>query len=150
MRPKRTQGASGRQAMWNLLRAGDEVSLAEMAEASGSPNISAATYMSALVCHGYVERVGRGSFRLVRNTGKCAPSTNAAAGTLFDWNLNPPMAPDRLRAIWQNSGLTLNKFGVALGLSVGSGTRLKQMIEGGRPISPSVEAAALAFDAGKH
>lgn len=135
----------GRQAIWDLLRKKGSVSTGELITASGSTYGAVTSYMAQLAAHDYVSSGEAGMFTLENNTGPRAPSANAAERTVYDWNLNPPMKPAELKKIWKKSGLSLNAFGLAIGMSVNQGTRIAQMIDGSRVISPTVEAAALAF-----
>lgn len=150
--PKKGKGG-GRQAMWDALRRGPKSS-GELATASGSAAGSVAAYMYALKAHGYVSSPEPGKFVLAKDTGKRAPSTNAAAGTLHDWNLHPAMTGKQLKAIWEKSGLSVAAWAQDAGLGAYGGRpgetgpsahHIVEMFDGKRPVSPAVEAKAIAF-----
>lgn len=144
-RPKQYEAKGGRQAMWTALRRGGELTLGTLAAASGSEASSVRVYMHALQVAGYLAHEGD-IYRLINDTGARAPSASTARGAtvVYDWNLNPPMRGSELRHIWQDTALSLSAFGAALGLGGNAATRLRQMMDGQRPISPAVETAALA------
>lgn len=149
MRPGKRQpraGKGGRQTVWNCLRDGGTLSTAFLAQASGAAESSVRGYLRVLATHGYVAHDEAG-WRLVKDTGPRAPSASVNEGALYDWNLCPPMPASELRALWQASGLSMRAFAIALGFTPTHATRVRAMIDGLRPISPQVEAAARALRA---
>lgn len=141
VRPYLRRGGGARQRMWDLLRRRKSISLEALMEGSGATADSVRAYLRILANHGYVVH-DEASFVLVKNTGVRAPAVNVTANSVHDWNENPPMAGSELRAIWKETGLSLRQFGFALGCGDNYSTRLRQMMETGRGISPAIEAAA--------
>lgn len=150
--PKKGKGG-GRQKMWNALRRGRAVSSGELMSASGSAESSVRSYIAALVKHEYVQRQEDGLYLLVKNTGARAPSVNMAEGTLYDWNVNKPMSGKALQALWKKTGLSVTEWarqaglgGSTDGMASQAAHRLIEMFDGKRPVSPTVEEKATAFD----
>lgn len=142
--PKKGKGG-GRQKIWARLRKG-KCGVAELVEASGSAESSVRSYVHQLVKHGYVQASGDGAYLLVNDTGHRAPSVNMAEGTLYDWNLHKPMTGAALRRIWEKSGLSVAAWCVKLGMVPTSNSKVLEMFDGKRPVSPAVEAKAKEFD----
>lgn len=143
-RPISKAGGS-RQRMWDLLRKSKRpMSPHEISNLAGCALQTAISYLSGLKAHKYVENID-GEWSLINNTGPRSPSINVNTGSFHDWNLVKPMTGKQLEKIWQASELSLNQFGVAVGLGQFNGDRIKHMISGQRPVSPKVEAGALAL-----
>lgn len=136
------RAAGTRQRIWDTLRrARGPLSVAEIAKRAECNENTLRVYLSALRRHEYIE-IADHQYILAKRTGSICPSYNAAKNELRDWNLEPPMAPEDLRQIWDLSGLTMRQFALALGMGEGTGTRLRQMIEGQRVIPDRVQEAA--------
>jgi len=162
-RPKTYSAANGkgggRQKMWDALRkAKAPLSAADLVEVSGSAESSVRSYLHELRRHGYLSQEHEGSYVLIKNTGKRAPSVNMAERTLYDWNLNPPMTGKQLKALWEKSGLSIAQWARNAGMISETGAlghaarkggdthRIIEMFDGKRPVSPAIEAKAKAFD----
>lgn len=139
--PISARAGGARQRIWAALRRGP-ASTSDLAAIAGCAEASVRGYLSVLAEHGYIATDGDGRRVLLRDTGPRSPAVSLSRRTVWDWNLRPPMAPAELRAIWQASGLSLNGFGVAIGVGAHKGTHIRQMIDGRRPVGPSIEAGA--------
>ena len=150
-RPQQRKSGGARQKIWNALRRRKTaVTISELAELSGSTASQIRGFLAVLKDHGYLDwtiKYERAPVQvtLINNTGPRCPSVSIEKKTVHDWNLNPPMSRSDLRKVWKETGLSLSAFGDALGLGRNHGTKIKQMIDGSRPVSPAVEAAAKAL-----
>jgi hypothetical protein len=139
------RAAGTRQRIWDTLRrARSPLSVTEIAKRAECNEDTLRVYLSALRRHEYIE-IADHQYTITKRPGPICPSSNAAKNEFRDWNLEPPMDPEDLRQIWALSGLTMRQFALALGMGEGTGTRLRQMIEGQRMISDSIRERALEF-----
>lgn len=149
-RPISKSGGS-RQRIWAALRrASRPLPVAEIATRAGCAVQTAQGYLAGLKMRGYVTNDvpdGEG-WSMVKNTGARSPSINLNTGSFHDWNLVKPMSGKELERIWKSSGLSLNQFGVAIGLGENNGDRIKHMLSGQKPVSPKVEAGAALLSRG--
>lgn len=134
----------GRQRAWNVLRSGEAMSNAQIADLAETTPLGIKPYLLGLAKHGYIREVG-GGFLLVKNTGVRSPSYNIHTGELRDWNLNPPMPAAELSAIFERFGGSILEFTIALGFNEGTRTRVRQMLAGYRPVTDPTRDAALAL-----
>lgn len=132
---------TGRQRIWQRLQDGPITDQIETAKELKVKLSSLQGYLSGLRLHGYVSGTERGHVTLIKNTGPEAPAVNLDAGTLHDWNLNPPMTGEELQNIISKSGLTLSGFMKECGQTPNT-RRLRAMIAGTLPVSPRIELTA--------
>lgn len=143
-RPISKSGGS-RQRIWTALcKASRPLTVNDIATIAEADKITAWGYLTGLKAHGYVNNDDE-AWVLKKNTGPRSPSINVNTGTFHDWNLAKTMTGKELERIWKASELSLNQFGVAVGLGPFNGDRIKHMISGQRPVSPKVEAGALVL-----
>lgn len=122
-----------RQRAWENLRTKPYPSIGALAEASAFSRNNLSRYLRGLAAAGYVDL---GSLRLVRDPGPIAP--RLYDGRLYD--LNDATLPDRLaRAVRRTP--SRSEWLRRAGLSPSHATRLKQMMNGTRPITPAFIAA---------
>lgn len=144
MRPISKSGGS-RQRIWNVLRSASRpLPAGEIATRARADQGTVWGYLSGLKSHGYAANGDEG-WTLEKNTGPRSPSINVNEGRFHDWNLAPSMSPAELRRAFKKSGLSMNQFGVAVGVGENNGTRIREMMDGGRPVSPKVEQGANKF-----
>lgn len=154
-RPRIQKTGGARQKVWNALRRRKSpATIRELADVSGATAPQVRGFLAVLHDHGYLDWRADGptspaEVTLVKDTGPSCPSVSTERRTVHDWNVNPPMTGAELRRIWSESGLSMNQFGVALGLGQNNGTRLKQMMDGHRPVTPTVESAASEIHEGR-
>lgn len=143
MRNKKVPNGGYRQQAWDALMRQDWASTKDLAAHLGCTDSGLRNWVTELTKNGYIARGENGAIELVKNTGPIAPSTNSVTAALHDWNLNPPMDGAHLKAIVQDSGLSNSKWLESHGFSRNGSTRLNQMFRGMRPVSPTIEDAAL-------
>lgn len=135
--------SGSRQKIWDQLRGAEKpLKPEQIADRAGAQKSTVRSYIHGLKAHGYVVQNADGAYKLIRNTGPIAPALNHTTKTLDDKNLNPPMPPEELKKIYEDFGGSLNKFADALGLGLGNGTRIRQMMTGQRLITVAVEKGA--------
>lgn len=143
-RPISKSGGS-RQRVWTALRkASRPLSAGEISTIAKADKITVWGYLTGLKAHGYVANTEEG-WTLEKNTGPRSPSINVNTGSFHDWNLAPPMSGKELQKAFKASDLSMNQFGVAVGLGENNGMRLRQMLDGQRPVSPKIEEGAKKF-----
>ena len=143
----RTISKSGRsrQRIWDALRkARRPLPAREIAVQAKADKVTVWGYLGGLKTAGYASDSEEG-WSLLRNTGPRSPSLNVNTGQFHDWNLEPSMSRKELARAFKASGLSMNQFGVAVGLGENNGTRIRQMMDGQRPVSPKVEEGARKF-----
>lgn len=133
-----------RQRAWTALRAGEAMTIAQVADVAETTPLGIKPYLVGLAKHGYLDEVD-GGFKLARNTGSRSPSYNIHTGVLRDWNLNPPMPAVDFTAIFERFGGSILEFTLALGFNEGTRTRVRQMLAGSRPVTDATRDAALAL-----
>ncbi len=138
---QRLVGTGYRQRAWDALRKNIYADAALLAEMAGATSGGLSAYITALKERGYIVQAPEG-IELTRDTGPRAPSFNVGAGEFRDWNLQPAMRPAELKAVIRESGLTLAAWLAAHGFDRHNTTRLRQMLNGQRPISDAITAAA--------
>lgn len=132
---------SARQRAWERLRQGPVVSIQELADAARGKHSGIAGWVRVLCDAGYIRRDQRG-LTLTNNTGPRAPSVSTKTGTITrDWNLDLPIDHRRLRAVVHASGLSFSGWLKAHGLHPSLTTKLREMMDGGRPITARIQAA---------
>ena len=160
-RPQQRKSGGARQKIWNALRRRSQpVTIAELAELSGSTRSQIRAFLSVLHNHGYLD--WRSEYQrapvevtLVIDTGPQCPSVSTEKNTMHDWNLNPAMPANDLKKLFQSlreeaeknygENYSMNRFGVDLGLGENNGSRIRDMMNGRRPISPAIERGAKAL-----
>lgn len=138
----RTQSGGARQKAWDALRRKAWPSAAELARHIGTSESGLRSYIGALMARDYVVRHADGSIELVNKTGSRCPSWSVHTDDFRDWNLEPAMSGKELGRIIKRSGLTLRQWLVKNGLDASEQTRLRQMVNGQRPVSGRIAAAA--------
>lgn len=141
----RQTGGGARQKAWDLLRAKDYQSTKSLADAIGCAAAGLRGYVAALVDHGYVQRLDDGTLRLTRVTGPRAPSWNVHSGDFRDWNIEPGMTGSELQALIRATGLSDAAWLRSHGLPPENSTRLRQMMNGQRPVSDAIATLARAM-----
>lgn len=133
-----------RQAAWDALRSANTPikDVKTLAEHTGATNLR--PYILALKKRGYVQEIENGAIELVKNTGPTAPGYNVQTGAFRDWNLDPLMTGEQLRAAIAATGLKLRPWLISHGQKINSNstTRLREMIRGKRPVSDTIERLA--------
>ena len=140
----RDKGGGYRQAAWDALQGHAWPTVQALADHIGAGSSGLRDYIAALEDRGYIDR-SNDQVLLKKNTGPRAPTLSIQAGTFRDWNLNPPMSPAVLKAIVADSGLSASAWLVANGFHAAGTTRLRQMMNGQRPVSDEIAAAALSI-----
>lgn len=139
---QRSKSTGYRQHAWDLLQLRDWPSVNALAAHIGCAASGLRNYISGLEDHGYLRRGEDGSLHLAKKTGPRAPSLNINTGEIKDWNREPSMAGSELMAIVANSGLSVVEWLREHGFHPATSTRLRQMMNGQRPVSQEIEAAA--------
>lgn len=142
MMKNRNRSTGYRQKAWTALRKSEFASVAALADHIKCSPDGLRAYVAGLEAHGYVQRGNLGQLTLARNTGARAPSWSVHTGNLRDWNLEPSMTASQLRTAIKKSGMTVVEWLRAHGKHEAGATRLRQMMNGQRPVSPEIEAAA--------
>lgn len=137
----RTKSTGYRQAAWDALRLQPWENVAELAKAIGASPDGLRSYVRALIGASLVSRDALGTIRLVRDTGPRAPSFSLSTGELHDWNTHPRISPEQAKAIIAASGLSLTQWLESNGFSPNGQTRLRQMLNGQRPMSATYDEA---------
>ena len=137
----RQHSAGYRQQAWDRLRGGPwRQGVTALAKAIGCTREGLSSYLGILREQGYLAQAS--DIELVKNTGPRAPSANLGRRSLHDWNLNPPMTGAQLQSAVRASGLSNAAWLAGRGFSPNGTTRLRQMMNGQRPVSPAIEEAA--------
>lgn len=142
----RQKSGGARQRIWDVLRAGQPVQISDIAHRGETSEISVRAYLNALEARGYIEfqhlgYVARGPVRtaqLVRNTGPRCPSWSVHTNQFRDWNIDQPMSGADLGGEIAASGLSIRGWLVKHGLPPSEQTRVRQMINGQRPVSQKI------------
>lgn len=143
---KRSTGTGYRQKAWTALRRRVYPDVANLAEAIGASPNGLRPYIAVLEARGYIAREDGGGIHLVNDTGLRAPSWSVHTGDFRDWNIEPAMKASELKAVVKASGLSLSGWLAANGFDIHGATRLRQMMNGQRPVSNEIEAV---IDGGK-
>lgn len=138
----RAKTSGYRQLAWDYLREQPCASVSALASAVGGSAEGLRSYVAELERRGYVERSVTGGITLIKDTGPRSPSWSVHTGEFRDWNLDPGMTAQQLGEIVKSSGLPLSGWLEKHGFSGGGATRLRQMIEGQRPVSKEIARAA--------
>ncbi len=138
----RVKSTGYRQRAWDCLRAQSWRSVQALADHIQCSADGLRGYIALLETHGYVRRVSDGSFSLISDTGQRAPSASVHTGDLRDWNKQPTMSGRDLEAVIEKSGLSLSGWLRAHGKHPAGTTRLRQMINGQRPVSEDMALIA--------
>jgi hypothetical protein len=141
----RTKSTGYRQAAWDMLLSGPQKSIEEMARRLGCASSGLRGYIRVLQAHGYIDRDNLNNLILVKNTGPRAPSANINTGEMRDWNVNPTMTGEQLGAIVTASGLSHGAWLESINHHRTEATRLRQMINGQRPVSGPISEAAQKY-----
>lgn len=138
----RAKSTGYRQAAWDRLRKKPSESVSDLAAAIGCSADGLRAYIAALEIRGYVARANTGHISLAKNSGPRAPAWSVHTNDFRDWNIDKPMSGAALKKIVTRSGLSETDFLRACGFHEAGSTRLRQMINGQRPVSSDIEAAA--------
>jgi hypothetical protein len=144
----RTKSTGYRQAAWDRLRERPYESVKALADTIGCSADGLRSYIAGLVDHGYLTRDNVGAISIARNTGDRAPSYSVHTREFRDWNVDPIMTADQLRAIVAASGLSVSDWLRAIDHHPSESTRLRQMMNGQRPVSTNIAEAAEIFNQG--
>ena len=139
---ERRHSGGSRQTAWDKLHLADFATVEELGVAVGCPGSSLRPYVAALEKRGYVRRLATGHIHLDRYTGPRAPSWSVHTDDFRDWNLDPPMAGEELARLIDLSGLSIAQWVRAADLPRPHSTRVRQMINGQRPVTPIYADAA--------
>jgi hypothetical protein len=142
----REKGGGYRQAAWDALQSQAWPTVKALADHIGCGDSGLRDYIAALEDRGYIDR-SNDQILLKKATGPRAPTLSVQTGTFRDWNLNPPMPGSVLKAIIAESGLSLSKWLISNGFHAAGTTRLRQMVNGQRPVSDEIAEAAREFHA---
>lgn len=136
---KRSGGA--RQRAWDILLQSNAQSASALAEQIGVEPGTISPYLNGLIKHGYLVRDSSGQLALKKKTGPRAPGWSVHSGELVDWNIVTTASPEALHSAIKSSGLSISAWLRAAGIPEYETTRVRQMINGQRPISSRVAAA---------
>ncbi|PZR44044.1 MAG: hypothetical protein DI537_61665, partial [Stutzerimonas stutzeri] len=131
----RTKSTGYRQKAWDALRGQEWPSVKALADHLGCADSGLRGYVGGLEAHGYVARSNVGAIILARDTGPRAPSYNVNTREFRDWNVSPVMTGAQLKAIVAASGLSISDWLRSIGRHPAEATRLRQMMNGQRPVS---------------
>lgn len=137
----RQRGGGARQRAWDLLLRSEVQSAAALAAQICAEPGSISPYLNGLIKHGYLVKSSGGQLALQKKTGPRAPGWSVHTGEMVDWNLVTTASPEALRSAIKASGLSISAWLRAAGLPEYETTRVRQMMNGQRPISPRVAAA---------
>jgi len=136
------RGGGARQRAWNALREAQWESVEALARNIGCSAPALRNYIRGLEQNGYIKREVDGTVTLVRDTGQRSPAYSIHTGDFRDWNLDPAMSATELREAINLSGLSIRQWLIAKGLSPTMQTRVRQMMNGQRPVQPKIARAA--------
>lgn len=143
MKYARQRPSGPRQRIWDVLRRAQKpLSRQEIARRASADLNQTSSFLSLGKRAGYFDAANM-EWRLIKNTGPVAPLISGS-GHVRDLNEFPPMSGIELNSIIKNSGFSVAGFAEKYGLGRGMTTRIRQMINGQRPVGLSVEEAALA------
>ncbi|GAA0206881.1 hypothetical protein GCM10009081_22420 [Brevundimonas nasdae] len=145
----RLRSTGYRQAAWDALKHKPFESVRALADVLGCSADGLRSYIAALEAHQYIQRGDDGVITLVKKTGPRAPSWSVHSRELRDWNQDPAMSADALKKIVSQSGLSDAAWLRAIGKHEAGATRLRQMMNGQRPVSTEMAQAAKAFASGQ-
>lgn len=136
----RSNSEGFRQKLWDALRQQSWEAVADLTEHVGCSQTGARTYLNALRKRGYL---GPGpTLTLIKHTGPLSPGYTAETGEFRDWNLEPLMPGAQLGAILTSLSLSPSAWLRRHGKSTSATTRVREMIEGKRPVTADIESAA--------
>lgn len=142
----RNNSTGARQRVWDYMRGGAARHISDVARAASASEISVRAYLNALEVRGYVEfehlgysgRAQVRTARLIKDTGPRSPSWSVHTDDFRDWNLEPAMGGAELGALIRATGLSIRQWLAVHGVAPTTQTRIRQMVEGQRPVSQRI------------